>query len=87
MTARGTNVHQLHPLDARRYARPLLPWVRRRARRLQAVFGLGRSWAVAEAAAHYADFTGSQAVRRAAKRRADGLLDGLCSQQPQGGAR
>ena len=76
MSARGTNVH---PLDARRYSRPLLPWVRRRARRLQVVFGLDRSWAVAEAAAHYADFTGNRGAKRAAKARADRLFDRLCT--------
>lgn len=79
MSARSTNVHQVHPLDARRYARPLLPWVRRRARRLQTVFGLDRSWAVAEAAADYAAFTGSEAARRVAQRRSNELLDRLCS--------
>ena len=76
MSARCTNVH---PLETRRYSRPLLPWVRRRARRLQAVFGLDRCWAVAEAAAHFADFTGNPAARRAAKRRHDALMDRLCS--------
>lgn len=40
------------------YSRALLPWVRRRARRLQRAFGLDRRQAVHEAAEHYTAFTG-----------------------------
>lgn len=39
------------------YSRPMLPWVRRRARRLQEAFGIDRHQAVAEAARHYVAFT------------------------------
>lgn len=40
------------------YARPLLRWVRRRARKLQQAFGIDRREAVNEAALDYASFTG-----------------------------
>ena len=71
----ATNVH---PLDERRrYARAFMPWVCRRARRLQTVFGIDRAWAVVEATKDYADFTGSRQAHRAAKRHADRLFERL----------
>ena len=51
--------------DRPSYARPLLVWVRRRARRLQRAFGIDRHLAVIEAGEDYAAFTGSR--RRMAK--------------------
>lgn len=78
----------VHPLDERRrYGRAFLPWVRRRARRLQAVFHLDRAWAVLEATNDYAHFTGSRLAHQAAKRHRDRLFDRLDAQLSHAAAR
>lgn len=59
----------VHYLSSRRaarpsYSRPVLPWVRRRARALQRAFGLARHDAVIEAGRDYVAFTRRPLGRR-----------------------
>lgn len=47
-------------MNASRYARPPLAWIKRRARNLMAAFRLDRRAAICEASVHYLDFVGGQ---------------------------
>ncbi|MFE8644151.1 hypothetical protein ACFX58_03590 [Sphingomonas sp. NCPPB 2930] len=50
-------------MDRPDYSRPTLAWIKRRARRLQAFYGVGRRIAIWDAWTDYARFTGAAALQ------------------------